>query len=100
MAHINSFWTWWMLLLIPLGDLPYFFAGLSKIRLSSFALAILTSRGPFTALVVLLGDRGGDLPLGWLAVGVGAVVLIGFSQRGRLEAWGRRYLRRRAGDPH
>ncbi len=100
MAHINSFWTWWIILLIPVGDIPYFFAGLSRIRLWRFALAILTSRGPFTVLIVWLGDSVIDLPLTWMALMMAVVVLIviiGFSQRVRLEAWGRAYVTRLAG---
>ena len=101
MAYINSFWTWWIILLIPFGDIPYFFAGLSKIRLSTFALAILTSRGPFTILIVWLGDSAVDLPLTWLAMSIAVmtvVVIVGFSQAGRIEAWGRAYLKRQTFD--
>ncbi len=100
-AHIDSFWTWWIILLIPFGDIPYFIAGLSRIRLSLFALAILTSRGPFTVLIVWLGDRVTGLPLTWIAVSIAVAVLIvivGFSQAGRIEAWGRSYVHHRAGD--
>jgi uncharacterized membrane protein YdjX (TVP38/TMEM64 family) len=98
-AHINSFWTWWLILLIPVGDLPYFFAGLTKIRLRTFALAILASRGPFTALLVWTGSSMADLPLSWLAVltaGIGLIVVIGFSQRARIEAWTRAFVMRQA----
>ncbi|RME79033.1 MAG: TVP38/TMEM64 family protein [Chloroflexi bacterium] len=96
-ARMNDFWTWWLILLLPVGDFPYFLAGLSRIRLTRFALAILTSRGPFTVLIVWLGDRAVDLPLTWLALLTGGIVLlviIGFSQAHRIEAWGRRMLRR------
>ena len=99
MTHINSFWIWWVILLIPLGDIPYFFAGLSRIRLAVFALAILASRGPFTVLIVWAGDRVVDLPLTAVALFmgvVGIVVIIGFSQAGRIEAWGRAYVSRQA----
>ncbi len=101
MAHIDSFWTWWLILLIPLGDVPYFLAGLGRIRLSTFALAILTSRGPFTVLIVWTGDRVIDLPFSWIALliaVVGLIVIIGFSQAERLEAWGRAYITRRTSD--
>ncbi len=97
-AHVDSFWTWWVILLIPLGDIPYFLAGLSRIRLSTFALAILTSRGPFTVLIVWAGDSVINLPLTWVALlmaVIGLIVIIGFSQAGRLEAWGRAYLDRK-----
>ena len=99
LAHSDSFWTWWLLLLIPLGDLAYFFAGLTKIRLRTLALAILTSRGPFTALLVWTGSSVADLALGWLALLtaiIGLVVIAGFSQRSRIEAWAWSLLTRRA----
>jgi uncharacterized membrane protein YdjX (TVP38/TMEM64 family) len=99
-AHIDSFWTWWLILLIPVGDIPYFVAGLSRIRLSVLALAILASRGPFTVLIVWLGDSVTGLPLTWIAVSIAVVVLIviiGFSQAKRLEAWGRNYVIRQTG---
>lgn len=98
-AHIDSFWTWWLILLIPVGDIPYFIAGMSRIRLSVLGLAILTSRGPFTVLIVWLGDSVTGLPLTWIAVSIAAVVLvviIGFSQAGRLERWGRSFVIRQA----
>jgi uncharacterized membrane protein YdjX (TVP38/TMEM64 family) len=100
-AHIDSFWTWWIILLIPFGDIPYFIAGLSRIRLSLFALAILTSRGPFTVLIVWMGDRVTGLPLTWIASSIAVVVvivIIGFSQARRIEAWGRAYVDRRVAD--
>ncbi|RME98042.1 MAG: TVP38/TMEM64 family protein [Chloroflexi bacterium] len=101
-AHINSFWTWWIVLLIPVGDIPYFLAGLSRIRLRTFALAILTSRGPFTVLIVWLGDRVINLPLTWIALSmavVAVVVIIGFSQAAQIEEWGRAFILRRVSAP-
>ncbi|MCB0211728.1 MAG: TVP38/TMEM64 family protein [Anaerolineae bacterium] len=98
-AHIDSFWTWWAILLIPLGDIPYFLAGLSRVPLSRFALAILTSRGPFTVLVVWAGDSVVNLPLVWVALlmaVIGLIIIVGFSQHERIEAWGRAYIARRA----
>ncbi len=98
-AHIDSFWTWWILLIIPVGDIPYFLAGLSKIRLTTFALAILTSRGPFTVLIVWMGDSVVDFPLTWIALvlaGIVLLVIVGYAQRERLEIWGRSYITRLA----
>jgi len=101
MMHIDSFWLWWLILLVPLGDIPYFLAGLSRIRLSLFALAILTSRGPFTVLIVWTGNSVVDLPLtGFAALMavVGIIVIIGFSQAKRIEAWGRGFVTHRLGN--
>jgi uncharacterized membrane protein YdjX (TVP38/TMEM64 family) len=67
--------------------------------LRTFALAILTSRGPFTVLIVWMGSSVADLPLTWLALllaAIGLVVVVGFSQRSRLEAWARAYIIRQA----
>ena len=100
-THINSFWTWWIILLIPLGDIPYFIAGLSNVRLGIFALAILASRGPFTALIVWTGDNIIDLPLKWLALAmaaIGLIVILGFSQAERIERWGRTYIKKQSGE--
>lgn len=97
-STIHTFWTWWTILLIPLGDVPYFFAGLSRISLKRFAFAILTSRGPFTVLIVWLGDQVVELPLGTLVlvmVIIGVIVIIGLSQKERLERWGRAYIFRK-----
>lgn len=99
-AHIDSFWVWWVILLIPLGDIPYFLAGLSRIPLGKFALAILLSRGPFTVLIVWAGDSVVNLPLTWVALlmaAIGLVVIVGFSQAARIEAWGRAYVARQNG---
>jgi uncharacterized membrane protein YdjX (TVP38/TMEM64 family) len=101
-AHFDSFWTWWLILLIPLGDIPYFLAGLSRIRLSRFALAILASRGPFTALLVWSGERAAGFSLSWLALlaaAIGLIVIAGFSLRPRIEAWARAYLARQPAQP-
>jgi uncharacterized membrane protein YdjX (TVP38/TMEM64 family) len=99
-AHINSFWAWWIILLIPFGDIPYFIAGLTKVRLRTFALAILASRGPFTVLIVWTGDKAIDLPLEYFALLIAVVILvviIGFSQSRRIETWGRAYVTRFTG---
>jgi uncharacterized membrane protein YdjX (TVP38/TMEM64 family) len=73
---------------------------LTRIRLRTFALAILTSRGPFTNLIVCMGSSVADLPLTWLALllaVIGLVVVVGFSQRSRFEAWARAYVTHQAG---
>lgn len=96
-AHIDSFWVWWLIMLLPVGDFIYFVAGLSKIRLRTFALAILTSRGPFTALIVWTGSSAADLPWTWLGLmmaGAGLIVILGLSQRERLETWAHAFVTR------
>jgi uncharacterized membrane protein YdjX (TVP38/TMEM64 family) len=101
-AHINSFWMWWVILVIPFGDIPYFIAGLTRIRLSIFALAIALSRGPFTVLIVWTAQNAIELPFQYFALIMVIVlifVVIGFSQAKRIEAWGRKYVSRMADHP-
>lgn len=97
-AHIDSFWLWWLILLIPvMGDFIYFVAGLSKIRLRTFALAILVSRGPFTAFIVWTGSSAAELPWQWLGLmmaAAGLVVILALSQYTRLEAWAHAFVTR------
>jgi len=99
-AHINSFWVWWLILLVPFGDIPYFIAGLTKIRLSVFALAIVLSRGPFTVFIVWSARNAIDLPFQYFALMIIVVlvmVAIGFSQANRIETWGRKFVSRLTG---
>lgn len=102
-AHIDSFWVWWLILLIPvMGDFIYFVAGLSKIRLRTFALAILLSRGPFTAFIVWTGSSTAELPWQWLGLmmaGAGLIVILALSQWARLEAWTHAFVMRQTVAP-
>lgn len=95
MARLEATWVWIVILLIPLGDFPYFIAGLSRLRFSRLAVAIVCSRGPFTVLVTWLGARAVEASA-WLFFGLMAAILgllaVVYLLRRPLNAWLERYV--------
>jgi len=74
LAQLETLWVWMLILLTPLGDFPYYIAGLSRVKLSTLALAILLSRGPFVFLLALAGATSTQAPLWVLWTLVAAIV--------------------------
>jgi len=74
LARLETLWVWMLILLTPLGDFPYYIAGLSRVKLSTLALAILLSRGPFVFLLALAGATSTQAPLWVLWTLVAAIV--------------------------
>jgi uncharacterized membrane protein YdjX (TVP38/TMEM64 family) len=84
LAKLETLWVWVIILLIPLGDVPYFIAGLSRVKLSTLVLAILLSRGPFTCLIAWAGATSVEAPswlFGALMAIILAVIVIGYLLR-------------------
>ena len=81
LAKLEKVWMWGIILLLPVGDFPYFIAGLSRVPLRTLALATLLSRGPFTFLVAWVGASSIQAPP-WvfiaLIVAVLALVALGY----------------------
>ncbi|MFQ5577532.1 MAG: TVP38/TMEM64 family protein [Anaerolineae bacterium] len=95
LAKLETLWVWVLILLTPLGDFPYYIAGLSRVKFSTLVLAILISRGPFTVLVAWAGATSVQAPpwVFWLLVaGVLALVAAGYVWRNRLSGWVDRHL--------
>lgn len=78
--------VWFAILLAPVGDLPYFLAGLAKVSFTKILLLTLAIRVPSTLVAVAAGAGVWLLP-GWqlaivLAVlGVAAALLIRYQER-------------------
>lgn len=60
-THSTSPFVWFLLIFAPLGDLPYFLAGLSRVGYRQIALTTLIVRSPTV--------------FAWAAIGAGVVVL-------------------------
>lgn len=60
-THSTSPWVWFLLLIAPLGDIPYFLAGLARVSYQRIALTTLFVRAPTV--------------FAWSAIGAGVVVL-------------------------
>lgn len=60
-THSTSYVVWFLILFAPLGDIPYFLAGLSRVSYQKIALLTLIVRAPTV--------------FAWAAIGAGVVVL-------------------------
>ncbi len=100
LTKLASLWVWVVVLLIPLGDFPYYLAGLSRVKLKTLALAILLSRGPFTFLITWAGATSVQAPawvFGALLAGVLVIVALGYAFKTPLTLWLERHVLRRLG---
>jgi uncharacterized membrane protein YdjX (TVP38/TMEM64 family) len=93
--HSDSIYIWFILLLGPTGDAPYYLAGLSRIRFVQVALITLLIRVPSVFVAAAVG--AGAMTLTWwqlmlvlVAVGIGAFVLLRY--KNLLKAWVNRLL--------
>jgi uncharacterized membrane protein YdjX (TVP38/TMEM64 family) len=96
-THSDSVWVWLLLLLGPVGDVPYTLAGLSRVRYRMIFLITLFIRVPSVFLSTSIG--GGAVPLVWFFVVVGiagVVLLVGLRFKEPLSAWYERTLRAHA----
>jgi len=87
-THSDSVWVWLLLLLGPIGDVPYTLAGLSRVPYLTIFLITLLIRVPSVFLSTAIG--GGALPVFWFFVvaGVaGLILLIGLRYKQPIVAW-------------
>lgn len=99
-THSNSPWLWFLLLVGPIGDLPYLLAGLSHVSYRTIFLITLLVRMPTAFLSTAIG--GGALPVAWLGVLVAAaavVMAVFYRYREPLLAWYERSVRHHS-TPH
>jgi uncharacterized membrane protein YdjX (TVP38/TMEM64 family) len=87
-THSTSTLVWCLLLVGPVGDIPFALAGLSSVSYLKIFLLALFIRAPSVFLSTLIG--GGALPVFWLVTlliiaAVGTAVVLRF--RVRLTAW-------------
>lgn len=95
--HSDSVYIWFILLLGPTGDAPYYLAGLSRIRFVQIAFITLLIRVPSVFVAAAVG--AGAVTLTWwqftlilVAVGLCALVLLRY--KAWLQAWANRIVQR------
>lgn len=95
--HSDSTFVWFILLLGPTGDAPYYLAGLSQVRFLHIALITLLIRVPSVFVAAAVG--AGSVVLTWwqftlilVAVGLFAIVLLQYKDF--LVVWMDRLLKR------
>jgi uncharacterized membrane protein YdjX (TVP38/TMEM64 family) len=96
----DSPWTWFVLLLAPFGDIPWFLAGLSRVAVWRVILAGFISRSPSVFIAVGFG-AGVELVPREFAVAFVVFLVVGtalfFRFRSRFEEWLERRVAARLG---
>ena len=97
-THSSDTWLWFLLLLAPTGDLPYFLAGLARIGYTRIALLTLVIRIP--TVFVVAGVGAGAVILPWWQVAAiialfGALLAFGLYNQERLSHWVERQVQQR-----
>jgi uncharacterized membrane protein YdjX (TVP38/TMEM64 family) len=97
-THSTSPLVWFVLLLGPTGDLPYFLAGLSQVRFTTVLLLTVATRVPTTFVVAAAG--AGIVFLTWqqvaaILITLGLLVVLFFRYQNTITNWVDRALLRR-----
>lgn len=88
--HSDSIWPWFILLLGPVGDIPYFIAGLTRVSVWKIVLIALVLRTPSVFVAAAVGAGAISLPPAWWLVFGAVLVVIAallHHHRDRLEHW-------------
>jgi uncharacterized membrane protein YdjX (TVP38/TMEM64 family) len=95
-AHLNSMAVWFVLMLGPLGDAPYFIAGLTKLPLWKLVAIVLLVRTPSVMVSAALGAGLISWRSPWFIAGATLFIVLGILaglNEQRIEGW----LSRQAG---
>lgn len=76
LSAVNSSITWFLLMLAPTADVFYFIAGLTKLSFRRFMLIVLLGRTPGIILSSIVGANVETFGVQWIAVLIGAMLLI------------------------
>lgn len=93
----NSIWLWFIILLVPTGDYPYFAAGLSRVTFRNFFIALCLARLPFTFVLTNAAERATELPQETtLLLAAILIILVGLAywQQERISNWVEQWLER------
>lgn len=89
-SHSADTWFWFLLLLAPTGDLPYFLAGLAGVSYTKILLLTLAIRIPSIFVVAAVGAGAVSLPWWQMAAILGlfgALLAFGLHHQERLAHW-------------
>jgi hypothetical protein len=89
---------WFVLLVVPIGDLPYFLAGLARLQFAKLFVMTLAVRVPSTFVVAAAG--AGVMVLSWWQIALIMVALLGalflfVRYQAQLMAWADRLVGQR-----
>jgi len=96
-AHLNSMAVWFVLMLGPLGDAPYFIAGLTKLPVWKLVAIVLLVRTPSVMVSAALGAGLISWRSPWFIAGATLFIVLGILaglNEQRIESWLSRQVRR------
>lgn len=97
-THSESVLVWFLIILAPTGDLPYFMAGLARVSFRTVLLLTLAVRVPTTLLVAAVGAGAVRMSGGQIAAAaavVGALLVFLAWRKDALKRWLDDHLARR-----
>ncbi len=75
--HADSIWVWFLLMASPVGDVPYYLAGLSRIPIWKILGVVTVTRGPAVWMAAAVGAGAVRLAPKWLLIALVGVALLG-----------------------
>lgn len=102
MTNRRGWLVWGLLLLAPVGDIPYFLAGLSQVSVQRILMLTLVTRVP--TIFLIAAAASGSTSLGWLELVlliVGMVLVFGglWRYQGPITDWFDRHVQTRLAKP-
>jgi uncharacterized membrane protein YdjX (TVP38/TMEM64 family) len=100
-AHLNSLAVWFVLMLGPLGDAPYYIAGLTRLSVWKLLVIVLLVRTPSVMVSAALGAGLISWRSPWFLAGATLFIISGILaalNEHRIEAWLNRKVRARLGN--
>ena len=99
-AHLNSLAIWFVLMLGPLGDAPYYLAGLTKLPVWKLLAIVLLVRTPSVMVSAALGAGLISWRSPWFIAGAAVFIILGILaglNEHRIERWLDRHVGQRLG---
>ena len=75
--HADSIWVWFLLMASPVGDIPYYLAGLSRVPIWKILGVVAITRGPAVWAAAAIGAGAARLSPQWLMGALLAIVILG-----------------------
>jgi uncharacterized membrane protein YdjX (TVP38/TMEM64 family) len=101
-AHLNSMAVWFVLMLGPLGDAPFYLAGLTLLPVWKLLVVVLLVRTPSVFVSAAVGAGLINWRSPWFIVGATIYLVLGFVaglNEPRIERWLSRKVRRQPAQP-
>lgn len=89
-SHINSLALWFIIMLGPFGDAPYFIAGLTRLQVWKIVVIALLVRGPSVTVAAAIGAGLVSWRSPWVIASAAALIslaLLGMRHQDQVQRW-------------